>query len=56
MNACEEVSGGFFVACCDAPKVFDVIEEAFDEIALGIKRDSRSRVEPCGLILVESPP
>ena len=39
VKAGEEVSRRFWVACCDAPKVFDCIEEAFDEIALGIERE-----------------
>ena len=38
MNACEEVSGGFFIARCNASEVFDVIEEALDKIALCIER------------------
>ena len=37
VNACEKVSGGFFVACCNASEVFDCVEEALDEIALGIE-------------------
>ena len=39
MDASEETSGSFFVACCDAPEVFDCIEEALDEIALAIERE-----------------
>ena len=38
MNASEEVSGGFFIARCDASEVFDCVEEALDKIALGIER------------------
>ena len=38
MDTCEEVSGGFFVARCNTPEVFDVIEEALDEITFGIER------------------
>ena len=37
MNAREEVSGGFFVARCNASEVFDCVEEALDEIAFGIE-------------------
>ena len=37
MNASEEVSGGFFVARCNASEVFDCVEEALDEIAFGIE-------------------
>ncbi len=37
MDACEEVSGGFFVAGCDASELFESIEETFDEIAFGVK-------------------
>ena len=39
MDASKEVSGGFLVACCDAPEVFDEIEEALDEIAFGVERE-----------------
>ena len=38
VDSCEEVSCGFFVACCNAPEVFDGVEETLDEIALGIER------------------
>ena len=38
MNACEEDSGSFFIARCNASEVFDVIEEAFDKIALRTER------------------
>ena len=38
MNACEKVSGSFLIARCNASEVFDVIEEAFYKIALGIER------------------
>lgn len=38
MNACEKVSGSFLIARCDTTEVFDVIEEAFDEIAFSIER------------------
>ena len=37
MQACEEVASGFFVAGCDAPELFDKIEEAFDQIAFGVE-------------------
>ena len=33
----EEIAGGFLVARCDASELFDVIEEAFDQIAFGIE-------------------
>ena len=39
MDACEEVSGGLFVAGCDGAKVLDVVEETFDEVALAIERE-----------------
>ena len=39
MEASEEVAGGFFVARCDGAELFDPIEESFDEIAFGIKRE-----------------
>ena len=38
MNASEEVSGGFFVARCNASEVLDCVEEPFDKVALGIER------------------
>ena len=37
MESCEEVAGGFFITGCDTSEVLDGIEEALDEIALGIK-------------------
>ena len=39
MDACEEVSGGLFVAGGDGAKVLDVVEETFDEVALAIERE-----------------
>ena len=39
MDTCEKVSGGFLVARCDSPEVFDQIEEALNEIAFGIERE-----------------
>jgi hypothetical protein len=38
VKACEKVSCGFLAARCDAPEVFERIEEAFDKITLGIER------------------
>jgi len=37
MDAGEEVPGGFLVASGDGAEVFDDIEEALDEVALGIE-------------------
>ncbi len=37
MDACEEVSGSFFVARCDASKVLDVIEETLDQIVFSVE-------------------
>ena len=37
MDACEEVSGGLFVAGCDGAKVLDDVEETFQEVALAIE-------------------
>ena len=37
MKTSEEVAGGLFVTGCNAPEVFDGIEEAFNEIAFGIE-------------------
>jgi hypothetical protein len=39
MDACEEVSGSFFVARCDASKLLDVIEETLDQIAFSVERE-----------------
>ena len=39
MKAGEKVAGGFLVAGCDGPEMLDGIEEALDEIALGVKRE-----------------
>ena len=39
VDACEDVSGGLFVAGCDGAKVLDVVEETFDEVALAIERE-----------------
>ena len=39
MDACEEISGGLFVAGCDGAKVLDVVEETFHEVALAIERE-----------------
>ena len=38
MDACEKVASGFFVACCNAPEVFDGVKETFNKIAFGIER------------------
>src|ERR687885_1076474 len=37
VDACEEISGGLFVAGCDGAKVLDVVEETFHEVALAIE-------------------
>ena len=37
MKTCEKVSGGFLIACRDAPKVFDTIEEPLDKIAFSVE-------------------
>lgn len=39
MQAREEIARGLFVARGDAPELFDKIEEAFDQIALGVERE-----------------
>ena len=39
MDACEEISGGLFVAGCDGAKVLDVVEETFHKVALAIERE-----------------
>ena len=37
VKTCAKVSGGFLIACCDAPKVFDSIEEPLDKIAFSVE-------------------
>jgi hypothetical protein len=39
VDACEDVSGGLFVAGCDGVNVLDAGEETFDEVALAIERE-----------------
>ena len=39
MDACEDVSGGLFLAGCDGAKVLDDVEETFHEVALPIERE-----------------
>jgi hypothetical protein len=38
LDHCEEVLGKFVIPGCDAPEVFDLAEEALDEITLAIER------------------
>ena len=38
MDSSEEVSGGFFIAGCNASELFEDVEETLDEIAFGVKR------------------
>ena len=42
MNAGEEISGEFVVACGDGAKVLEFVEEALDEIALAVEREVAS--------------
>jgi hypothetical protein len=37
LNSCEKISGEFVVSSGDGTKVFEFIEETFDEIALAVK-------------------
>jgi hypothetical protein len=39
VQACEEIARGLFVAGRDAAELFDEIEEALDEVALGVERE-----------------
>lgn len=39
MNSGEEVPRGFLVTGCDAPEVFDGVEEPLDEVAFGVERE-----------------
>jgi len=39
VQAGEVIAGGLLVARCDAAEVLDSVEEALDEIALGVKRE-----------------
>lgn len=38
MDSSEEVSGGFFIAGCNASELFEDVEETLDEIAFGVER------------------
>jgi hypothetical protein len=42
VNAGEEISGEFVVACGDGAKVLEFVEEALDEIALAVEREVAS--------------
>lgn len=37
MDAGEEISGGFFVACRDASEMLEDVEKSFDQVALAIE-------------------
>lgn len=37
MESREEIAGGFFVACGDAAKLLEILEETFDQVALCIQ-------------------
>jgi len=39
VQAGEVIAGGLLVARCDAAEVLDSVEEALDEIALGVERE-----------------
>ena len=39
MNAGEKVACGLFISCCNAPEVFDGVEETLDEITLCVERE-----------------
>ena len=39
MQACEKVSGGFFIARGDTPELLDEIEETLDQIALAVESE-----------------
>ena len=39
MQAGEKIPGGLLVSCGDSSELLDVVEEALDEIALGVKRE-----------------
>jgi hypothetical protein len=39
VQGCEEIAGGFLISRRDASELFDVLEEALDQIALGIERE-----------------
>lgn len=39
MDAGEEIAGGFLIAGCDAAEVLDGIEEALNQVALGVESE-----------------
>ena len=39
LNCGEKSSGEFVVACGDAPEVFEVIDEALDEVTLAVEHE-----------------
>jgi hypothetical protein len=39
LNCGEEVSCEFIVSCGDCPEMFEFVEEALDEVALGVERE-----------------
>ena len=39
LNSGEEVSCEFVVSCGDCPEMFEFVEEALDEVALGVERE-----------------
>ncbi len=43
MDGCEEVLGGFVVAGCNGLEVFELIEEALDQIAAAMQEGRESR-------------
>jgi len=46
MDACEEISSGFFVARGDGSELLESIEETFDEIAFGVEREVAWAADP----------
>jgi hypothetical protein len=46
MDACKEISSGFFVAGGDGSELLESIEETFDEIAFGVEREVAWAADP----------
>ena len=47
LNSGEEVSCEFIVSCGDCPEMFEFVEEALDEVALGVEREVSKGVRFC---------
>jgi hypothetical protein len=48
LDGCEEIVVSFVVTGCDGTKVFEFVEEAFDQIAVAIEKWAERRDIFCG--------